>query len=110
MSLSLDLSAALVPLVGQTFVPPKTVGVSDGSGVSLTVELISVESLGVSCEEYWNIDRTSPALVGVVEDLGYGANGQNACLHIVEIPDGVEYTIEEYEGKEHIAEKHRTWY
>ena len=51
MSLSLDLSAALATLVGQTFVPPKTVQVSDGSGVSLAVDLISVESLGVSCEE-----------------------------------------------------------
>ena len=51
MSLSLDLAAALNPLVGQTFVPPKAIGVSDGSGVSLSVDLISVESLGVSCEE-----------------------------------------------------------
>ena len=51
MSLSLDLAAALNPQVGQTFVPPKAIGVSDGSGVSLSVDLISVESLGVSCEE-----------------------------------------------------------
>jgi hypothetical protein len=51
MSLSLDLSAALNPLVGQTFVPPKTIAVSDGRGVTLSVDLIAVESLGVSCEE-----------------------------------------------------------
>lgn len=51
MSLSLDLSAALNPLIGQTFVPAKTVSVNDGSGVSLEVDLIAVESLGVSCEE-----------------------------------------------------------
>ena len=51
MSLSLDLSAALSPLVGQTFIPPHTVTVSDGSGVTLSVDLIAVESLGVSCEE-----------------------------------------------------------
>lgn len=51
MSLSLDLSAALNPLVGQTFIPAKTVAVSDGSGVTLAVDLIAVESLGVSCEE-----------------------------------------------------------
>jgi hypothetical protein len=51
MSLSLDLSAALNPLVGQTFVPPKTCAVSDGRGITLAVDLISVESLGVSCEE-----------------------------------------------------------
>ena len=51
MSLSLDLASALVPLVGRTFVPAKTVAVSDVSGVSLSVDLLSVESLGVSCEE-----------------------------------------------------------
>jgi hypothetical protein len=51
MSLSLDLSAALNPLVGQTFVPPRTVAVSDGSGIRVAVDLIAVESLGVSCEE-----------------------------------------------------------
>ena len=51
MSLSLDLSAALNPLIGQTFVPPKTIVVSDGSGITLAVDLLAVESLGVSCEE-----------------------------------------------------------
>ena len=51
MSLSLDLSAALVPLIGQSFVPAQTVTVSDGSGVTLSVDLLSVETLGVSCEE-----------------------------------------------------------
>lgn len=51
MSLSLDLASALIPLIGQTFVPAKTVTVSDGSGVTLSVDLLSVESLGVSCEE-----------------------------------------------------------
>jgi len=30
-------------------------------------------------------------------------------LAIVEIPDDVEYTIEEYDGNEHVAEAHRTW-
>ena len=51
MSLSLDLSAALSPLVGQTFIPPHALTVSDGSGVTLSIDLIAVESLGVSCEE-----------------------------------------------------------
>ncbi|WP_373650286.1 hypothetical protein [Schlesneria sp. DSM 10557] len=59
MSLSLDLAAALNPLVGQTFVPPKTVSVSDASGLTIAVDLISVESLGVACEE---LSLTVPAL------------------------------------------------
>lgn len=49
MSLSLDLSAALSPLVGSTYVPPKAISVSDGSGITIEVEVISVESLGMSC-------------------------------------------------------------
>ncbi|MBI1345499.1 hypothetical protein GC163_04350 [bacterium] len=51
MSLSLDLAAALQTLVGQTFLPSHTLAVKDASGNSLAVDLICVESLGVSCEE-----------------------------------------------------------
>lgn len=60
-----------------------------------------------------DIERHDPVLVRVVEELGGGhrinASGQYSNLQIVEIPDGVEYTIEEYDGQEHIAETHRTW-
>ena len=54
-------------------------------------------------------DRTNPDLVKAVEKLGRTANGRLADLKVVEIPDGVEYTIQEYDGIEHIAEAHRTW-
>lgn len=56
-----------------------------------------------------DIARDDPALVQAVEELGKKANGDHANLCVVEIPDGVEFTIEEYDGNEHIAEKHRTW-
>lgn len=55
-------------------------------------------------------DRTDPLLVQVVEELGDEANGDCAKLRIVEVPDGIEWEIDEYDGVEHIAEKHRTWY
>ncbi len=53
--------------------------------------------------------RHHPLLVKCVETLGKKANGGCANLEVVEIPDGVQYQIEEYDGYEHIAEVHRTW-
>lgn len=56
-----------------------------------------------------DVARHDPALVQVVEEMGSKADGDHAELKVVEIPDDVEYTIEEYDGLEHIAEVHRTW-
>ena len=56
-----------------------------------------------------DIERHDPALVQVVEEMGSKANGDYAELAVVEIPDDVNYIVEEYDGLEHIAEAHRTW-
>lgn len=58
----------------------------------------------------YDMERNDPDLVQVVETLGKAANGMCADLAIVEIPDNVDWEIDEYDGSEHIAEKHRTWY
>jgi hypothetical protein len=55
------------------------------------------------------IERDDPVLVEIVERLGSEANGRYSDLKIVEIPDDVDWDIMEYDGMEHIAEKHRTW-
>lgn len=62
-------------------------------------------------EMYWenDIPRNDPLLVEIVEELGENASGPYASLKVVEIPDDVEWEISEYDGREHIAEKHRTW-
>ena len=54
--------------------------------------------------------RTDPKLVAVVEKLGKAANDKLAKLAVVEIPDDVDWVIKEYDGREHVAEKHRAWY
>lgn len=55
------------------------------------------------------IDRDDPDLIWVVEEMGILANGRFANLKIVEIPADVEWQIDEYDGLEWVAEKHRTW-
>ena len=57
----------------------------------------------------YDIERTDPALVKVVEQLGDRANGYYSELSVVEIPDDVKWMIQEYDGIEWIAEEHRTW-
>lgn len=54
-------------------------------------------------------DRSNPLLIQVIEELGDNANSRFSELKIVEIPDGTEYEIEEYDGNEWVAEKHQTW-
>jgi hypothetical protein len=55
------------------------------------------------------LDRDSPQLVQIVEQLGERANARYSQLKVVQIPDGVEWTICEYDGMEWVAEAHRTW-
>lgn len=49
-----------------------------------------------------SIERNNPKLIEVIEKLGKDANGECADLSIVEVPDGADWTIEEYDGKEWI--------
>ena len=53
--------------------------------------------------------RISLHLVRVVEELGDAANGTCARLQVVDVPDDVEWQIDEYDGVEWVAEKHRRW-
>ena len=55
-------------------------------------------------------DRAYPDLIAVIEELGEEANGRCAEIDIVEIPDDVQWEVDEYDGKEWVAEVHRTWY
>ena len=73
MSLSLDLAAALTPLAGQTFLPPHSVAVSDGAGVTLSVELLAVDVVGVACEELrLDVPSLSAANLDTLKKWGEG--------------------------------------
>lgn len=48
----------------------------------------------------YDADRSEPNLIKVIEDMGDRANGRHANLQIANIPDGIPWTISEYDGSE----------
>ncbi len=54
-------------------------------------------------------DRSDADLVAVVEELGVKSNAYCALLAIANVPDDVDWYIEEHDGMEYVAEAHRTW-
>jgi len=56
-----------------------------------------------------DIPRNDPFLIQVIEELGKQANGKYSLLKIIDIPDDVDWEIEEYDDWEWVAEKHRRW-
>lgn len=55
------------------------------------------------------IERTDSELIQVVEELGNESNGRYSELTVLVIPADVDYIIEVYDGREWVAETHRTW-
>lgn len=53
--------------------------------------------------------REDPILIEVVEELGKKASGRLGELEIVEIPDDLEYVIDNYDGMETLHQKVREW-
>jgi len=99
MALMVDENKPLKPYAGD-----------DNMWVSwATKEVKTREELNNNYFSERDIKRTDPALIQLVEELGEKADGRCASLKVIEIPDGIEYEIEEYDGNETVAEKHRTW-
>ena len=80
-----------------------------GFGLSKEALALFNERSGTVVTYDIEIKRDNPILVEIVEQLGESANTRFSQLKVVEIPDDVEWGIEEYDGDEYIAEKHRTW-
>jgi hypothetical protein len=70
---------------------------------------IDNKAMGIESDNYMAY-RQDPRLVAAIEKVGEDeASGEQAKVRVVEIPDGVEWGIEEYDGIESIHEKHRSW-
>ena len=54
--------------------------------------------------------RTDSKLIECIETLGEKANGSCGSLKVVDIPDDVNWIINEYDGMEVVEEVHRVWY
>lgn len=54
--------------------------------------------------------RTNPDVIECIETLGDKVNTELSEIKIVQIPADVDFYIDEYDGIEHVAETHRTWY
>jgi hypothetical protein len=67
------------------------------------------EICGKELDEY-TVKRNDLDLVLTILTLGSEqSSGRYAKLKIVEVPDDVEWAIHEYDGREWVAEAHRTW-
>ena len=82
-------------------------GLSDAAMLRYA-EIKKIEDVDSICT--YDICRADPALIQVVEELGERSHDRYAKLRIVEIPEDVSWYIHEYDGLEHVAERHRTWY
>ncbi len=60
--------------------------------------------------ERFHNDRGNKLLIEVIEELGTEkASGQYAKIKIVEIPDDLQYEIDDYDGMESIHEEHEVY-
>lgn len=65
------------------------------------------DQIQIDCD---HIPRNDPDLIRAIELVG-SENSTGFCsdIKIVEIPDDVDWVIQEYDGLEWVAERHRTW-
>jgi hypothetical protein len=82
-----------------------------GFGLSQEAEQSYKERKGITDPNwfYWEIARNDEVLVELVEQMGPAVNSRYSDLAIVDIPDDVNWEIEEYDGREWVAEVHRIW-
>jgi hypothetical protein len=73
-----------------------------GFGLSDEARIRYQELSGVEPGYDYELSRTDPVLVQVVEELGPRASDRYAELFIAEVPAGTRYRIDEYDGLESV--------
>lgn len=70
---------------------------------------IDNEDLGIKNNNNYAY-RADKRLIKAIEKIGLEeSSGKLSELRIVEIPNGIKWEIDEYDGMETIHEKHRSW-
>jgi hypothetical protein len=82
-----------------------------GFGLSAEADSKYRELAGITDPNFYSrrIPRDDEHLIAVVELMGAEASNKYSDLKIVDVPDDVNWYVEEYDGKEWVAERHRTW-
>jgi len=82
-------------------------------GFSISDECLALyNKLSGRDEKYdFEITRDDKHLIEAIEKIGEKeASGLRFSeIHIVDIPDGTEYSINEYDGMESVHERHHSW-
>ena len=108
-----EINDGLIPFK-YWLVPPDGDRVSDPSSqewASMSMVERQSHNAKYSQQVFYDKDvrRDDPYLVQTVLELGERANDRHSELKVVEVPADVDWVIEEYDGKEWVAEVHRTW-
>jgi hypothetical protein len=53
--------------------------------------------------------RTHPDIITVIEELQHDAETEFSKLKVIEIPDDINWVIEDCDGNEWVSEEHKTW-
>ena len=82
-----------------------------GFGLSAAAESKYKELANITDPIFYSrsIPRDDEHLIAVVELMGTDANNKYSELKIVDVPNDVNWYIEEYDGREWVAERHQTW-
>ena len=59
--------------------------------------------------QIWDIARDDPDLVSVVQQIPEDEGIVGTDLRVIEIPDDVDWQIDDWDGMEHIVDRKRIW-